>query len=335
MKIPLKNIICDIQGRTNQDVTELSRQLLVIGQKEPILVEGPDELGNYYLIHGYLRYHAMLQNKQHFQTAECSVISELTSQQDRTALRLMLTTSAKKSTRLDQQLLYEDIEEYEDREHLIPRGKLKRIERGGNVPQELRIKYEKKRRSQEALALIYEQEELRQYREYLLKELYEGRITTIHSDAIKKVISHPKYQQLEYKQKIMVIERARKEAKFTSNGAGMIIFQEVMKEHPTKENIQDWLEYLCEEIDKLSESIHDDLKDLVEEKHQSKIRSSLDGLNTKLKWIVKDTGGNVEEKEVQWEEKGSEMNDKDNRNLKRQTIIMEKRNGNKYTFYFH
>lgn len=63
LNILIDNIICDVRERTNPDVTELYSSLLKHGQIEALLVEGPNQDGKYYIIHGCRRLRAMKQNK--------------------------------------------------------------------------------------------------------------------------------------------------------------------------------------------------------------------------------------------------------------------------------
>lgn len=129
LEIPINKIQCDIRGRTNKDVTELSRNLTAFGQLEPILVEGPDENGGYFLIHGYQRYLAMLENKSKFNKVKCMVNSGITTQENRNVLRLILISNGKKSTGLDQQLVYEEIKDNENRDSLVPKSKKRRMKK--------------------------------------------------------------------------------------------------------------------------------------------------------------------------------------------------------------
>ncbi|PWW26637.1 ParB-like nuclease family protein [Cytobacillus oceanisediminis] len=337
MEIPISKIQCDIIGRTNKDVTELSRNLTAFGQLEPVLVEGPDENGDFFLIHGYRRYLAMLENKSKFNKIKCTVNSGITSQENRNALRLILISNGKKTTGLDQQLVYEEIKNNENCTALIPKSKKRRMEKGNQVPQEDRIKYEIKRRSQDALALIYELKELGHYRSQLLEMLYQGKITTIHADAIKRVVSHSRYDNLNLNQKITVIEKARKTAKFTNNEAGFLIFEEMMKQNPQKENVGNWIEYICDEMERISELIHEDLQLLTTEIQKRKLRKSLQHLTNRLDWVfIKEQYNRKEEKTENTDDlKRERSKHKDENKIKKQTIIMEKRNGNKLTFYFN
>ncbi|MFE4523719.1 hypothetical protein ACFRCQ_16660 [Cytobacillus firmus] len=337
MQIPLNKIRCDIRGRTNKDVAELSRNLLAFGQLEPLLVEGPDENGDYFLIHGYLRYLAMLENKKPFNQVKCTISSGITSQENRNTLRLVLISNGKKVTGLDQQLVYEEIKDNETRDLLIPKNKRRRMKKGDQVPQDVRIEYEKKRRSQDALAIIYELKGLGSYRNQLLAMLKQGKITTIHADAIKRIVSNSMYENLTQKQKITVIEKARKTAKFTGNQAGFLIFEEMMKQNPLKENVGNWIEYICDEMEQVAELIHDDLQLLTTDIQKRKLTKKLQQLTNRLDWIAIKEQYN--RKEVKTENTDDLKREKSKHNeenkIKKQTIIMEKRNGNKLTFYFN
>lgn len=336
LEIPINKIQCDIRGRTNKDVTELSRNLTAFGQLEPILVEGPDENGGYFLIHGYRRYLAMLENKSKFNKVKCMVNSGITTQENRNVLRLILISNGKKSTGLDQQLVYEEIKDNENRDSLVPKSKKRRMEKGNQVPQAVRIEYEKKRRSQDALALIYELKDLGNYRSKLLELLKQGKITTIHADAIKRIVSHPMYNNLKLNQKITVIEKARKTAKFTTNQAGFLIFEEMMKQNPQKENTSSWIEYICDEIERVSELIHEDLQQTTTEIQKRKLMKTLQQLTNRLDWVFMEKQDSKKEKKM-YDMKNSydeRSRYKDENNIKKKTIIMEKRNGNKLTFYF-
>jgi len=146
MKVGIDKIKCETHGRNNQDVKDLTEKLLAFGQLVPLTVEGPTKDGEYYLIKGFRRYYAMKENKHRFPVVKCDVIRAETSFEEREALRVMLVSSVKKATGLDLQRHYENIEELENRDDYIPSGKQKRMQKGLNVPQEIRIKYEKKRR---------------------------------------------------------------------------------------------------------------------------------------------------------------------------------------------
>jgi len=340
LEIPIEKIICDIKGRTNEDTSGLYKSLNEFGQIDPILVEGPDGEGNYYLIHGFLRLMAMSQNKNKFKMVKCICYGEMTTTENRNAVRLLLVSNSKKTTGLDEQLIYEELQDIEERESLFPSYKKRRMKKGSNVPQEDRIKYGKKRRSQDALALLYDLEGLGSYKSMLLESLYDGEITTIHSDAIKRVIKQPMYKQLKENQKITVIEQVKKSAKFTDEKAKFLIFEQLMKQSLDKTNLNNWIEYICDEIDNVTDLVNDEIKLLGNDLHKIKLKKSLDKLNEKLKWL-NDNDTQQKTQKNQKEQKSSLFkvdrieNEKEHsvRNDKK-VIVMEKRNGNKMTFYF-
>ncbi|MBU8852756.1 ParB/Srx family N-terminal domain-containing protein [Priestia megaterium] len=333
MNILIDNIICDVRERTNPDVTELYSSLLKHGQIEALLVEGPNQDGKYYIIHGCRRLRAMKQNKSTFREVKCNVHGNITSTRKRNALRCIIISNLKKATGLDQQLVYEELECFPQRESLIPKSKQKRMEKGYDVPQEVRIKYEKRRRSQDALALIYNLEGLGTYREELLNLLLNGKITTVHGDAIKRIVKEPLYNELNRVQKINVIDYIIKNVKFTDNKANFLILEQIMKKKPQKRNIHSWIEFICDQMEGISELIHKDLESLTTHGDRLKLRRSLEKWDKKLKWV------NEEKKEYDISsplvnEQSQQETVKKPKTHKR-LVVIEKRNGNKITFSFH
>ncbi|WP_158553324.1 ParB N-terminal domain-containing protein [Peribacillus saganii] len=334
MEISIEKIKCDIRGRTNKDVTELYNSLMTYGQLDPILVEGPDKNGDYYLIHGYRRFLALSNEMNKFKKVKCTVNSEVTSTERRNALRLILISNGKKTTGLDEQLVYEELENFTDREYLFPKNKKRRMKKGNEVPQDIRIEYEKKRRSQDALALIYGLEEMGSYKDNLLRCLKNGEITTIHGDAIKRIVNHPMYNHLDKKQKIGVIEKARKSAKFTENEAGFIIFEQIMKNSPQKENLNNWIEYICDEIERVSELIHKDLEYMSSDLHKRKLKKSIDQLNDKLNWVCGQNSESKSNNQIRAVKIKTKPEKPQKNKASKHVIVTEKRDGNKLTFYF-
>lgn len=284
--IALDDIVCDIVGRTNNNNLDLLESLIRFGQLEPIIVEGPDENKRYYLIHGYRRYVSFYEARSKLSSyISCLVLRDLTTEKERNKLRMIMLSEDKKATGLDQQLVWEQIP-LEQRENIIPRRKQKRMIKGINVPQNIRIKYEKKHRSQDALDTIYNLDCPRYYKNLLLNKLLNGSITTVHGDAIKRVIRHKLYERLNDKQRINVINKALNVAKFTNNKAGFLIFTELMKCDPQKDNMVSWIEYFKGEIETVSDMLNDKMIPLLSEREKEKLRIIIRDFNSKLSFIT-------------------------------------------------
>lgn len=127
-------------------------------------------------------------------------------------------------------------------------------------------------------------------------------------------------------QQINVLEVTLKKSKFTKNTAAFIIFEEIMKNSPDKRNVHAWTDYVSDEIERVSELLHTDLAVLASEADKEQLEQACNILSNKIQSISnkvvhtsrRDTPKSYEKVLV-----------------KRQIIIVEKRDGAKLSFHFN
>jgi len=107
--IPIEKIIVDVQPRINSDIDELTNNIKKNGLLEPLMVEGPDLDGNYYLIHGVRRYEALKVLKKtdnKYEKVQCIKKGSVTTREKREALRLLLAVPGKKQNKTEFQIMF-------------------------------------------------------------------------------------------------------------------------------------------------------------------------------------------------------------------------------------
>lgn len=279
--IPIKNVLCDVEPRINEDMVGLSDSLKVYGQLEPLVVEGPDHNLNYFLVHGYRRLNAMKKLPELFPTVKCNVINDIpTSTQERNKLRFMIATTTKKHSGIEQQFMYSNIPDSPERKRLTPVYLRNKMLKGEAVPESERERAAKERKSFEALYLIYTIECTKNFREKLKTKYWvESSITCEEVCAIKKAINHELYTKLTIEQRQRVIEEVLRKAKFTKEKAGFLILQELMTDKTyndiKKLNMSSWVKYICLKIDRINSLIKTDIVSLNKEKYKKEIELAL------------------------------------------------------------
>lgn len=285
INIPINKILCDIEGRINCDNKELMQALLDIGQIEPLTVEGPDNYGNYYLIHGYRRLEAMKSCPEEFPVINCLLLQALTSTKERNALRLLMAAPSKRTINVEYQKMVDAIDD-PNIYRKLSYSRRKRIQKGKEIPEEQRILAAKKRLSQEALIVIYNLDCDEEYLVELMERYFNGEIIGEHASAINKLTSSYFYGRLKEQPKHCAIEEAIRLAKFDKQDANLIILREIMRENPHPDLANYWIEYICDEIENNLDVINPSLENMINNNSKERIESLLRTFKAKFAWAA-------------------------------------------------
>ncbi|WP_175639115.1 helix-turn-helix domain-containing protein [Metabacillus schmidteae] len=298
ISIPIKKIIYDKSSyRINLDNSSLFQDIGVNGLKDPLKVEGPNENEEYFLIKGYRRIDAInqirKQNPNRFNTVDCFLVGNISSNINRNIERLGESLHSKRMIGSEKQFIIEEtlasgLSDKELARRLnVDVATIRRYKKGTEVPKELRLEFARYRASQEALRVIYNLDVVPELYEILLENLREGLITTVHSDAIKKISKDPLFKELDTNGQEESINEAIKSAKFTEEHAQKINYKIAINENPHLFNdlINNWIKDVNKELEILSNSINPEVSKYVNEFDKQKIKRSLNDLNRKLKWV--------------------------------------------------
>jgi hypothetical protein len=263
--IPIEKIIVDVQPRINSDIDELTNNIKKNGLLEPLMVEGPDLDGNYYLIHGVRRYEALKVLKKtdnKYEKVQCIKKGSVTTREKREALRLLLAVPGKKQNKTEFQIMFNNTDP-ELISDSIPKHKVRKIEKGMEIPEHERIKCAKKRASQEALCMLYKLACDGQFMEYLKEKLWQRKINVEHATAFKKLMNCKYYKDINNRQKRLIIEKTLKQARFEQKDGDIIVIGQLMQDDPRPEMADWWINYVCDEISKNLKLVHTNLRTMV------------------------------------------------------------------------
>lgn len=286
--LPLTQIFCDIEGRVNTHDHELENSMLLDGQLEDIVVEGPDDEDRYYLIHGYRRLMVMRRNPDCFRTVRCVIYRGISSQTERNHLRFRFTSSAKKLIGVENQFMFEEADADPELLRSLPSYKRKKLERGRKVPRELREELALKHGSQEALAVIWIDLKLDdRFRDELIHRLLTTkRITSDHAAALKKLANLHGFHRLTPSQKRFAVEATLAKGRFSNHDAELFMIQAIMQEDPEQDYADFWMLYVAHEMENLAGKIHDNIGPLISPDVRDKVIDSKEGLVAKLDAVL-------------------------------------------------
>ena len=294
-EIPLEKIKWDLRERVNTDkIKRLKHSLRKYGILSPILVEGPDKEGNYYLIDGYLRLEAWKGLTALPRKIPCRIMGPPSNKLNRSKLRFHLHNTANKIIGHEEQRAIEDIQSeggYTDEEiieQLNPKkNRIKRMKISREIDENLREKVAKIRGSQHALETIMFMDVSEKIRKNLLDKLLKKEVTGEHADALLKVSKNDMFLDLNEEQKLHVIMNALNQSRFTKEEAQLLLLIEHMKSGNKEYNTysSDWLKYLCSTFEELISYVHQDLQEMTSDKYRSRLRDVLGKLNSQFDWV--------------------------------------------------
>ena len=253
--IPIELIRCDIEARVNQDKGILWNQLSSFGQIDPIIVEGPSETGQYYIIDGERRYRMLKELKA--REILCTVIRGITTTSQRNSTRLIMQSSHKRPTRGDQILLFKEAGQDPKILSSLPIYKQKSLLKAVKVPSDIRRQVEQSRASQDALDVIWIDLDIQEeYRDGLIARLYKREIGEVHANGLRKLVRCPEYKELNEAQREYAIEVVLGQAKFTDHDADQIVIEAMMQYDPNQHYVGYWVSYLSHQIDDIRKKLN-------------------------------------------------------------------------------
>ncbi|OAS21371.1 hypothetical protein [Paenibacillus oryzisoli] len=265
--LSLDQLICDINGSIHIDGMSLEQSLLEEGVLIPLLVEGPNAEGKFFILDGYRRNHIMRRYPMEFESIPCRLYGKETSQENRNSIRLRLKRTNKRMTAIEIQKLVENSENVNDIINELPRITQKRIRRAIVIPKFWRDRVEELRKSQDALAVIWHDLNVStEYKNELLQRLINtDKIGVDHATALKKMAKFKVYQSLTFDQKQVAVENVLAKAKFTDNEAEMIIIQAIMQTDPDSAYADFWVNYCSFELKHVTSKINNELGSMIRE----------------------------------------------------------------------
>lgn len=257
------------------------KDLLSEGLINPIIVEGPNKHGEYFVIDGVRRLKAMVRNSDKFTFVDCNVLRDITTKEKRNETRLKLKTSEKRSTMLEKQKMYKHLDE-QGKDNL-PNNVRRKLEKGLNIPEEIRDQTAKSGSSKEAMEVIYYMDIAEGFRTSLFQRLWDRDITGTHAAALKRVIRHPLFLTLNDVCKQEVINKVIEEAEFTVQKGSLIIEKAIMKHNPEQWQYDKWIIYICKEIQEQINQIKDTAIELMTVESILEMKNTIKLMNGKFK----------------------------------------------------
>ncbi|MGO4887284.1 ParB N-terminal domain-containing protein [Anaerobacillus sp. MEB173] len=295
---------------TYLNVGAMYNSLIAEGLISSIVVEGPNKQGEFYVIDGVRRVKAMKQAAEKFPQVECNVIREITSKEKRNETRLKMQTSEKRSTMLEKQKMYNDLDELG--KDSLPRDVRKRLEKGSNIPEYIRDETAKAGSSKEAMEVIYYLDINESFRNSLFKRLWNRDITGIHATALKRIIKHPLFPYLNDDIKHEVINKVIKEAEFTVQKGSLIIEKTIMKHNPEMGKYEKWIIYICKDIQEQLNLIKDSTVELMTDESIREVKKTIEFMYEKFKIHLHETQARehtkAETKDAPFQQYHSEIN---------------------------
>lgn len=258
----------------------MSKSILSEGLINPIIVEGPDVKGVYYIIDGARRFKALKKMDKLFPYVDCNVIREITSKQKRNEKRLQLTLTEKNATMLEKQEMYNDFDELG--KGTLPNDAKRKFERGTHIPKEIREKTAEAMASKEAMEVIHSLKINEDFRASLYERLWNREIKSIHAKAFKQVMKFPLFTESSEEIKQEVINRVIKDAEFTYEKAGLIIEKTVMIHDPKMWRNDDWIIYNCREIQKQINQVNPLSIDLMKDESKKEVKKTIEFMSKKF-----------------------------------------------------
>lgn len=279
--LSLDDLVCDVEGSYHIDAGNLESSLLSYGLLTPLLVEGPDQEGRHFVIDGYRRYRVMKRHGQLFESIICKRYGALSSKEERQITRLRLKRTHKRTTSLEMQRLVEATDNPEEIIDELPNVTQKRVRRALEIPRAWRDEVEKKRRSQDALAVIWHDLAVsKTYKNELLQRLINtDKITVDHSTALKKMAKLRAYSKLTLDQKQIAVENVLAKAKFTESEAEMLIIQSIMQTNPDPAYADFWVNFCSFELKHVSAKLSKEMGTMIRETTITHLISARDAVN--------------------------------------------------------
>lgn len=283
-KVALKEIKCDITTRTHPDDERLCNSIKIYGIKEPLRVEGPDREGRYYVVDGYRRWNALKKLKKGSFLVPVITSGECTTVQQRNIARYNLQNTSKRVTGMDNTFLVEEIIKQGDMEFEeiriilnLTRAQMNKIKKSLAITEAKRQAVAQVRGSKEALEIIEFLPISAEIRSWLFDLLLERKLTGEGAKAIKKVARIDVFSWLSEEQKRKLIEDTLRSYKFDDDKAYYLVIEELMRENPRQhgEMIDEWINYICKEADRLNRLIDPDLKNMINREILQKLQRSL------------------------------------------------------------
>ncbi len=285
MNIPLNQLICDVTERTFPNLNPLLENLEKLGQVDPILVEGPDKEGCFYIIDGARRFRAMQLRPAKFKFIKCIIYRNVTTVGKRNHLRIELLSTFKRPSRIEQQFMYELLQDADKMK--LSKELRKKLEKGSEVPISVREKTKQSGASQEAMIVFYHLPIRDTFKNKLFERLWVRELTNEHARAIKRLLSIPQFIQLNDTQKEIAINTTIEQTQFKEQNAISIIEEIIMKDKPTHGNADAWTMHVSSLIKYNTELINNEIYKYMSSEGLDHLRACLHKLEEKIKLIEK------------------------------------------------
>ncbi|KRE48399.1 hypothetical protein [Paenibacillus sp. Soil724D2] len=222
--------------------------------------------------------------KQHthlFDSIFCKIYGELSSKEKRQISRLKLKRTQKRTTSLEMQRLVEASGNSEEIINELPAVTQRRVRRALEIPRAWRDEVEKKRRSQDALAVIWHDLDVdKEFKNELLQRLVNtDKIKVDHATALKKMANLRAYRKLTFYQKQIAVENVLVEAKFTESEAEMIIIQSIMQTAPDPVFADFWVNFCSFELKHVSAKLSKEMGPMIRDTTVTHLISARDAIN--------------------------------------------------------